>query len=162
MMNALEMKLIALKFALARRQVGLPCDQRFQTNSGATDIGAITQHLSQGVTIDDRDLTINNTIVKEDCDPGAQAVITPAVQTPAASAVSESPVSNQPTETMAPVEDMSLPSQALPLATNEEPQPIGPSLDPGPETLSSTPTSIGLGGRIWQYFRDTGNGQPKP
>jgi hypothetical protein len=141
-MNALEMKLIAMKFALARRQVGLPTDQRFQTNSGAADVQAISTHLSQGIVIDDRDLTITNTIV-EDCEHEANA----------------EPVTTTTTTTTSTTNTTTTTTQAPP----PEPEPvIEPQIiEPKPQPTTTT-APLGFGGRIWDYFRDTGNGQPKP
>ena len=140
-MNALEMKLIAMKFALARRQVGLPTDQRFQTNSGAADVQAISTHLSQGVVIDDRDLTITNTIV-DDCEHQANAEPVTTTTTTTTS------TTNTTTTTQAPP---------------PEPEPvIEPQIIESQPQPTTTTAPSGCGGRIWDYFRDTGNGQPKP
>jgi len=140
-MNALEMKLIAMKFALARRQVGLPTDQRFQTNSGAADVQAISTHLSQGIVIDDRDLTITNTIV-DDCEHQANAEPVTTTTTTTTSTTSTTTTTQAPSPEPEPV---------------IEPQIIEPNPQP---TTTAAPS--GFGGRIWDYFRDTGNGQPKP
>ena len=143
MMNALEMKLIALKFALARRQLGLPNDQRFQTTSGAADVSAITEHLSQGIVIDDRDLTVTNTII-EDCEHETNIVVSPPTQniTPTREIVPE-PEAEPQTPAPEPIEHID-PTEVV----SEIPEPAD----------QKTP---GLGGRIWQYFKDTTNVQPK-
>ena len=142
-MNALEMKLIALKFALARRQLGLPNDQRFQTTSGAADVSAITEHLSQGIVIDDRDLTVTNTII-EDCEHETNIVVSPPTQniTPTREIVPE-PEAEPQTPAPEPVEHIDHTE-----VVSEIPEPAD----------QKTP---GLGGRIWQYFKDTTNVQPK-
>ena len=155
MMNALEMKLIALKFALARRQLGLPCDQRFQTTSGAADVSAITEHLSQGIVIDDRDLTVTNTII-EDCEHETNIVVSPPTQniTPTREIVPE-PEAEPQTPAPEPVEVVE------PAAVVEPPKVVEPTevVQASPEPADQkTP---GLGGRIWQYFKDTTNVQPK-
>ena len=157
-MNALEMKLIAMKFALARRQVGLPTDQRFQTNSGAADVEAISTHLSQGIVIDDRDLTITNTIV-EDCEHEANAepVAATTTELPAEVETVETTTTQPPQHTPPPVTDPS-PEPPTPAASTVSVEPQLP-LPPQPTT---TAAPLGFGGRIWDYFRDTGNGQPKP
>jgi hypothetical protein len=143
MMNALEMKLIALKFAIARRQVGLPNDRRFQTNSGAPDVSAITQQLSQGIVIDDRDLTVTNTII-EDCEHEANIVI-------------REPTQNiTTTEEIAPAPEVEPQTPAPEPIEHIEPTEVVQAI-PEPDTQASP----GLGGRIWQYFKDTTNVQPK-
>jgi hypothetical protein len=142
-MNALEMKLIAMKFALARRQVGLPTDQRFQTNSGAADVEAISTHLSQGIVIDDRDLTITNTIV-DDCEHQANAE--PVTTTTTTTTTSTTNTTTTTTQAPSPEPEPVIEPQIIDL----KPQP----------TTTAAPS--GFGGRIWEYFRDTGNGQPKP
>jgi hypothetical protein len=143
MMNALEMKLIALKFAIARRQVGLPNDQRFQTNSGAPDVSAITQQLSQGIVIDDRDLTVTNTII-EDCEHEANIVIRESTQ------------NITTTEEIAPAPEVEPQTPAPEPIEHIKPTEVVPEI-PEPDNQANP----GLGGRIWQYFKDTTNVQPK-
>ena len=141
-MNALEMKLIAMKFALARKAY-VPNDQKFTSTSGAYDVGTIQQQLSQGIVIDDRDLTINNTIV-EDCDHEANAE--PKVETVADNPeLTPEPVVPTPIQTVTPEPVTTTPPAAV------QAQPVVQ-----PDANQS------FGGRIWQYFKDTTNVQPKP
>jgi len=133
-MNALEMKLIAMKFALARKAY-VPNDQKFTSTSGAYDVGTIQQQLSQGIVIDDRDLTINNTIV-EDCDHEANAEVQAATTTS--------------TTTLAPETTTTTTAAPEPTTTTTTEPPIQAHTD-----------GQSFGGRIWQYFKDTTNVQPK-
>lgn len=152
-MNALEMKLIAMKFALARREY-LPNDKKFTSTSGAYDIGSIQQQLGQGITIDDRDLTITNTII-EDCDHAANAepVIQSTESTPEPQVVA-TPTETEPTpEPVTPVP----PQAAVP-----EPVTTTPPVQVIPDPVVQPDANQSFGGRIWQYFKDTTNVQPKP
>lgn len=150
-MNALEMKLIAMKFALARRE-HIPNDKKFTSTSGAYDIGSIQQQLGQGITIDDRDLTITNTII-EDCDHAANAepVIQSTESTPEPQVVAiepepESELESEPASTTSTTTE---PPQTTTTTTTEPP-------------IQAQPDGQSFGGRIWQYFKDTTNVQPKP
>ena len=164
-MNALEMKLIAMKFALARRE-HIPNDKKFTSSSGAYDVGSIQQQLSQGVVIDDRDLTITNTII-EDCDHAANAE--PVTQSTASTPEPQVPAPTEPepvleSEAPPPIE----PEPVTEPVTTVPPQPAVP------EPVTTTPpvavqaqpvaqpdANQSFGGRIWQYFKDTTNVQPK-
>jgi hypothetical protein len=147
-MNALEMKLIAMKFALARRE-HIPNDKKFTSTSGAYDIGSIQQQLGQGITIDDRDLTITNTII-EDCDHAANAE--PVTQS--TESTPEPQVVATPTEPELKSEPASTTS-----TTTEPPQTTTTTTEP---PIQAQPDGQSFGGRIWQYFKDTTNVQPKP
>lgn len=148
-MNALEMKLIAMKFALARREY-LPNDKKFTSTSGAYDIGSIQQQLGQGITIDDRDLTITNTII-EDCDHAANAE--PVTQS--TESTPEPQVVATPTEPELKSEPASTTS-----TTTEPPQTTTTTTTEPP--IQAHTDGQSFGGRIWQYFKDTTNVQPKP
>lgn len=152
-MNALEMKLIAMKFALARREY-LPNDKKFTSTSGAYDIGSIQQQLGQGITIDDRDLTITNTII-EDCDHAANAEpVTQSTESTPEPQVVATPTEPEPTpEPVAPVP----PQAAVP-----EPVTTTPPVQVIPDPVVQPDANQSFGGRIWQYFKDTTNVQPKP
>ncbi len=144
-MNALEMKLIAMKFALARKAY-VPNDQKFTSTSGAYDVGTIQEQLSQGVVIDDRDLTINNTII-EDCDHEANAE--PKVET-----VADNPEPT-PESTPEPVVPTPIPTVTPEPVTTTPPAAVQAQPVVQPDANQS------FGGRIWQYFKDTTNVQPK-
>lgn len=148
-MNALEMKLIAMKFALARREY-LPNDKKFTSTSGAYDIGSIQQQLGQGITIDDRDLTITNTII-EDCDHAANA-----------EPVTQSTESTPEPQVVAPPTEPELKSEpaSTTSTTTEPPQTTTTTTTEPP--IQAQPDGQSFGGRIWQYFKDTTNVQPKP
>ncbi len=152
-MNALEMKLIAMKFALARREY-LPNDKKFTSTSGAYDIGSIQQQLGQGITIDDRDLTITNTII-EDCDHAANAEpVTQSTESTPEPQVVATPTEPEPTpEPVTPVP----PQAAVP-----EPVTTTPPVQVIPDPVVQPDANQSFGGRIWQYFKDTTNVQPKP
>ena len=152
-MNALEMKLIAMKFALARREY-LPNDKKFTSTSGAYDIGSIQQQLGQGITIDDRDLTITNTII-EDCDHAANAEpVTQSTESTPEPQVVATPTEPETTpEPVAPVP----PQAAVP-----EPVTTTPPVQVIPDPVVQPDANQSFGGRIWQYFKDTTNVQPKP
>ena len=152
-MNALEMKLIAMKFALARREY-LPNDKKFTSTSGAYDIGSIQQQLGQGITIDDRDLTITNTII-EDCDHAANAEpVTQSTESIPEPQVVATPTEPEPTpEPVTPVP----PQAAVP-----EPVTTTPPVQVIPDPVVQPDANQSFGGRIWQYFKDTTNVQPKP
>ncbi len=152
-MNALEMKLIAMKFALARREY-LPNDKKFTSTSGAYDIGSIQQQLGQGITIDDRDLTITNTII-EDCDHAANAEpVTQSTESTPEPQVVATPTEPEPTpEPVTPVP----PQAAVP-----EPVTTTPPVQDIPDPVVQPDANQSFGGRIWQYFKDTTNVQPKP
>ena len=137
-MNALEMKLIAMKFALARKAY-VPNDKKFTSTSGAYDVGTIQQQLSQGIVIDDRDLTITNTII-EDCDHEANAEVQAATTTSTTTLAPETTT----TTTAAPE-----PTTTTTTTTTEPP-------------IQAHTDGQSFGGRIWQYFKDTTNVQPKP
>lgn len=152
-MNALEMKLIAMKFALARREY-LPNDKKFTSTSGAYDIGSIQQQLGQGITIDDRDLTITNTII-EDCDHAANAE--PVTQS--TESTPEPQVVATPTETETTPEPV---TPVPPQAAVPEPVTTTPPVQVIPDPVVQPDANQSFGGRIWQYFKDTTNVQPKP
>ena len=150
-MNALEMKLIAMKFALARREY-IPNDKKFTSTSGAYDIGSIQQQLGQGITIDDRDLTITNTII-EDCDHAANAEpvtqSTESTPEPQVVAIEPEPESEPESEPASTTSTTTEPPQTTTTTTTEPP-------------IQAQPDGQSFGGRIWQYFKDTTNVQPKP
>ena len=148
-MNALEMKLIAMKFALARREY-LPNDKKFTSTSGAYDIGSIQQQLGQGITIDDRDLTITNTII-EDCDHAANAE-------PVTQSTESTP---EPQVVATPTEPELKSEPALTTSTTTEPLHTTTTTTTEPP-IQAQPDGQSFGGRIWQYFKDTTNVQPKP
>ncbi len=147
-MNSIEMKLIAMKFALARKAY-VPNDTRFASTSGEYDVGSIQQTLSQGTVIDDRDLTITNTII-EDCDHDANVAVTTSTRPPS-------------TDTPAVPEPQPEPEQQLPEpeVQLQEPVPPIPEEHVEPEIKVEPAAPAGFGGRIWQYFKDTTNVQPK-
>jgi hypothetical protein len=152
-MNALEMKLIAMKFALARREY-LPNDKKFTSTSGAYDIGSIQQQLGQGITIDDRDLTITNTII-EDCDHAANAE-------PVTQSTESTP---EPQVVATPTEPETTPEPVTPVppqAAVPEPVTTTPPVQVIPDPVVQPDANQSFGGRIWQYFKDTTNVQPKP
>ena len=152
-MNALEMKLIAMKFALARREY-LPNDKKFTSTSGAYDIGSIQQQLGQGITIDDRDLTITNTII-EDCDHAANAE-------PVTQSTESTP---EPQVVATPTEPETTPEPVTPVppqAAVPEPVTTTPPVQDIPDPVVQPDANQSFGGRIWQYFKDTTNVQPKP
>lgn len=152
-MNALEMKLIAMKFALARREY-LPNDKKFTSTSGAYDIGSIQQQLGQGITIDDRDLTITNTII-EDCDHAANAEpVTQSTESTPEPQVVATPT--EPETTPEPV------TTTPPQAAVPEPVTTTPPVQVIPDPVVQPDANQSFGGRIWQYFKDTTNVQPKP
>lgn len=152
-MNALEMKLIAMKFALARREY-LPNDKKFTSTSGAYDIGSIQQQLGQGITIDDRDLTITNTII-EDCDHAANAEpVTQSTESTPEPQVVATPT--EPETTPEPV------TTVPPQAAVPEPVTTTPPVQDIPDPVVQPDANQSFGGRIWQYFKDTTNVQPKP
>ena len=140
-MNSIEMKLIAMKFALSRKAY-VPNDTRFASPSGEYDVGSIQQTLSQGTIIDDRDLTITNTII-EDCDHDANVAVTTSTRPPS-------------TDTPAVPEPQPQPEVQL-----QEPVPPIPEEHVEPEIKVEPAAPAGFGGRIWQYFKDTTNVQPK-
>lgn len=142
-MNALEMKLIAMKFALSRKAY-VPNDTRFTSSSGAYDVGSIQQQLSQGIVIDDRDLTITNTIIEE-CEHEANVAVATATTPPI-----------QPTD---PEPD---PIAQQPQVQLQEPVPEIVTEHVEPEIKVEPAAPSGFGGRLWQYFKDTTNVQPKP
>lgn len=147
-MNALEMKLIALKFALARKAY-VPNDTRFTSSSGAYDVGSIQQCLSQGTTIDDRDLTINNTII-EDCEHEANVTVAAATTSPV------------PLTDPEPEPEPSLPKTQQPQVQSQEPMVSTIAEPPEQKIKVKSAAPLGFGGRLWQYFKDTTNVQPKP
>ncbi len=149
-MNALEMKLIAMKFVLARRE-HIPNDKKFTSTSGAYDIGSIQQQLGQGITIDDRDLTITNTII-EDCDHDANVAVTTSTRSPS----TDTPAVPEPEPEPEPEQQLPEPEVQL-----QEPVPPIPEEHVGPEIKVEPAAPAGFGGRIWQYFKDTTNVQPK-
>jgi len=152
-MNALEMKLIAMKFALARRE-HIPNDKKFTSTSGAYDIGSIQQQLGQGITIDDRDLTITNTII-EDCDHAANAE-------PVTQSTESTP---EPQVVATPTEPETTPEPVTPVppqAAVPEPVTTTPPVQDIPDPVVQPDANQSFGGRIWQYFKDTTNVQPKP
>jgi len=142
------MKLIAMKFALARKAY-VPNDTRFASTSGEYDVGSIQQTLSQGTVIDDRDLTITNTII-EDCDHDANVAVTTSTRPPS-------------TDTPAVPEPQPEPEQQLPEpeVQLQEPVPPIPEEHVEPEIKVEPESPTGFGGRLWQYLKDTTNVQPK-
>jgi hypothetical protein len=144
--NALEMKLIAMKFALSRKAY-VPNDTRFTSSSGAYDVGSIQQQLSQGTVIDDRDLTINNTIIEE-CEHEANVAVAAATTPPI-----------QPTDSEPPEPE---PIAQQPQVQLQEPVPEIHTEHVEPEIKVEPADPAGFGGRLWQYFKDTTNVQPKP
>ena len=137
-----------MKFALARKAY-VPNDTRFASTSGEYDVGSIQQTLSQGTVIDDRDLTITNTII-EDCDHDANVAVTTSTRPPS-------------TDTPAVPEPQPEPEQQLPEpeVQLQEPVPPIPEEHVEPEIKVEPEAPAGFGGRIWQYFKDTTNVQPK-
>lgn len=145
-MNSLEMKLIAMKFALARKAY-VPNDTRFASTSGEYDVGSIQQQLSQGTVIDDRDLTITNTIIEE-CEHEANVAVAAATTPPI-----------QPTD---PEPEPPEPETQQPQVQLQEPVPEIVTEHVEPEIKVEPAAPAGFGGRLWQYFKDTTNVQPKP
>jgi hypothetical protein len=144
--NALEMKLIAMKFALSRKAY-VPNDKKFTSSSGAYDVGSIQQQLSQGIVIDDRDLTITNTIIEE-CEHEANVAVAAATTPPI-----------QPTDPEPPEPE---PIAQQPQVQLQEPVPEIVTEHVEPEIKVEPAAPAGFGGRLWQYFKDTTNVQPKP
>lgn len=142
-MNALEMKLIAMKFALARKAY-VPNDSKFTSSSGAYDVGSIQQQLSQGIMIDDRDLTITNTIIEE-CEHEANVAVAAATTPP-----------------IQPTDPEPEPITQQPQVQLQEPVPEIVTEHVEPEIKVEPAAPAGFGGRLWQYFKDTTNVQPKP